>query len=670
MEANEGFSLRVKRPNKQTSNNKKINMERRSKEMMKKEHEQDAGYEEQDAMIIADEETTRCDEDGGRADDAESTREIVMKELEQLRGTLEALRVKSKNDQTERADLKKSIVDSQLEIFEGVKQAMIDIREYIDNKFDALEAEKERVENDMETLKDGYDELIFRIPSGKQVSSQKADDECGDAMTEEAQARREQKSEEAGYTDGEDESDEGKDNDFRTPKREPLSRPMFRTRRMNAAPWTPQTPTPDKIREAMKQKQAYKGQKLKGLENYYLFKLQTRSYFKQRGLDHWLFVEPDEAVADEVRSEARAYDHFLTNVADDLVSYVAEADSTKEVFEMFERMYGPEQNQKQRMIIQQRLVETKLEDTSDEGVSTYLKGMRKLRTQANNLGSKMDANEYIGRLIQGLPTTAAHIKATLSEKKFASVEACEQSITTQFLLAGSDRGQAFNTWQQGKPRFGKPNGGGERNHGKPNDGKIQCFKCGKWGSHFARNCRGKPAQKNNHRNNQNDKNDKDGKNDKKDESNANDGTTELSFFTMDIPKDEEEGAQANAQDENVKWLLDSGANVHVCKEKWAFITYREQGSRMKTTGGEAIVAGTGTVKVKVGKKILTLKNVRHAPDSHINIMSLANFVQKTGGKAVMEGKTIKLEDSDGSEILEGAKGAGGLYYVSTQVIQD
>ena len=647
-------------------------MEQQANKINEEEHQHHAGYEEQDAIMIADEETTRDDEDKGHMDEVGTKYAIVLSELGKISETLEALKDKTRKNRVERAELKQTVVDTQLEMAEGVKEAMRDIREYIDSKFDALEVEKERIEGNMEMLKDGYDELMYHASRKDDVASQGQDDGYEDAKTREPRTRQEKETEKDGYTDGEDdtdgESEDGTKGNFQTPRREPLSRPMFRTRRMNAAPWTPRTPTPDKIREAMKQKQAYKGQKLKGLENYYLFKLQTQSYFKQMGLDHWLYVEPDEAVADELRSEARAYDHFLTNVADDLISYVAETSSTKEVYEMFERMYGPEQNQKQRMIVQQRLVDSKLEDTSDEGVSAYLRSMRKLRTQANNLGSKMDTNEYIGRLIQGLPASAAHIKATLSEKKFASVEACEQSITTQFLLAGSESGQAFSTWKQGQPRFGRPNGGGERN-----DGKIQCYKCGKWGSHFARNCRGKPALRERPRSNQNNKDDRSDKNDRKgnkDESNANDGVTELSFFTLDIPEDEEGGDQANAQDENLKWLLDSGANVHVCKAKWAFTTYKEQGSRMRTTGGEAIVAGVGTVKVKAGNKILTLKNVRHAPDSHINILSLTNFVQKTEGKAIMGGKEIKLEGSDGSEILVGSKGAGGLYYVSTQIIKD
>jgi hypothetical protein len=60
------------------------------------------------------------------------------------------------------------------------------------------------------------------------------------------------------------------------------------------------------------------------------------------------------------------------------------------------------------------------------------------------------------------------------------------------------------------------------------------------------------------------------------------------------------------------WLLDSGASVHICKDRRMFDNYKQvYGIRIKTADGRSkplLAEGSGTVRIKLGGR-----NVRLAP---------------------------------------------------------
>ena len=66
------------------------------------------------------------------------------------------------------------------------------------------------------------------------------------------------------------------------------------------------------------------------------------------------------------------------------------------------------------------------------------------------------------------------------------------------------------------------------------------------------------------------------------------------------------------------WLIDTGANVHVCVDASMFSSYQATGTSpvLIRNGSHAIVRGVGTVDLKfTSGKTVRLKNVHHVPSS-------------------------------------------------------
>ena len=99
------------------------------------------------------------------------------------------------------------------------------------------------------------------------------------------------------------------------------------------------------------------------------------------------------------------------------------------------------------------------------------------------------------------------------------------------------------------------------------------------------------------------------------------------------------------QDDDVAWWVDSGATVHVCKDRSWFKTYESlnDGSILHM-GNEstALVHGRGCVDLKFSSgKIVTLFNVIHVPDIRKNLVS-SSVLNNHGYKQVIESDKFVL----------------------------
>ena len=106
-----------------------------------------------------------------------------------------------------------------------------------------------------------------------------------------------------------------------------------------------------------------------------------------------------------------------------------------------------------------------------------------------------------------------------------------------------------------KTKFGKKGWNSQRK----NDTKVQCYNCGKRG-HYARDCRARKRE-----NGDNDKSD--------DHSNVAFNVTE--------------GRAAD------RWIMDSGATAHMCKDRAAFVEYT------KTTTARNVFSAKSSAQLKV-----------------------------------------------------------------------
>ncbi|GJT63729.1 zinc finger, CCHC-type containing protein [Tanacetum coccineum] len=99
------------------------------------------------------------------------------------------------------------------------------------------------------------------------------------------------------------------------------------------------------------------------------------------------------------------------------------------------------------------------------------------------------------------------------------------------------------------------------------------------------------------------------------------------------------------QDDDVAWWVDSGATVHVCKDRCWFKTYESlnDGSILHT-GNEstALVHGRGCVYLKFSSgKIVLLFNVLHVPNIRKNLVS-SSVLNNCGYKQVIESNKFVL----------------------------
>ena len=99
------------------------------------------------------------------------------------------------------------------------------------------------------------------------------------------------------------------------------------------------------------------------------------------------------------------------------------------------------------------------------------------------------------------------------------------------------------------------------------------------------------------------------------------------------------------QDDDVAWWVDSGATIHVCKDRSWFKTYKSMNDgSILHMGNEstALVHGKGCVELKFSSgKIVSLFNVLHVPDIRKNLVS-SSVLNNCGYKQVIESDKFVL----------------------------
>ncbi|KAK0580419.1 hypothetical protein LWI29_001745 [Acer saccharum] len=102
---------------------------------------------------------------------------------------------------------------------------------------------------------------------------------------------------------------------------------------------------------------------------------------------------------------------------------------------------------------------------------------------------------------------------------------------------------------------------------------------------------------------------------------------------------------ANSVDIESGWWLDTGASIHICKDRSLFKTYEktEDGNEVKVANNfRSKVVGKGTVEFSFTSwKTLTLVNVLHVPDMCKNLIS-RDLLNKRGFKLVYESDKFVL----------------------------
>ena len=96
--------------------------------------------------------------------------------------------------------------------------------------------------------------------------------------------------------------------------------------------------------------------------------------------------------------------------------------------------------------------------------------------------------------------------------------------------------------------------------------------------------------------------------------------------------------------QSIDWLVDTGANIHVCSDILLFTSY--QGERtcsvLMGNGSAAPALGVGTVELKLSSgKIVHLKNVQHVPSINRNLIS-GSLLFRDDFKLVFESNKVVI----------------------------
>ncbi|CDO69119.1 hypothetical protein BN946_scf185042.g21 [Trametes cinnabarina] len=119
------------------------------------------------------------------------------------------------------------------------------------------------------------------------------------------------------------------------------------------------------------------------------------------------------------------------------------------------------------------------------------------------------------------------------------------------------------------------------------------------------------------------------------------------------------------------WYLDSGATLHVCKDRINFFEYSgTPGKTVKGVGGHPVPQlGCGTVPLvsHIGHKLtteLTLTDVAHMPAATHNLISVSRITDR-GARVLFRGNTVEIRAPNGALLATGAK-SGRLYRLSVE----
>ena len=113
-----------------------------------------------------------------------------------------------------------------------------------------------------------------------------------------------------------------------------------------------------------------------------------------------------------------------------------------------------------------------------------------------------------------------------------------------------------------------------------------------------------------------------------------------------------------------EWLIDTGANVHVCADAFMFSSYQVTGTSpvLMGNGSHAFVHGVGTVDLKfTSGKIVRLKNMHYVPSVNKNLVS-GSLLCRDGHKLVFESNKFVISKY-GTFVGKGYE-SGGMFRLS------
>lgn len=346
-------------------------------------------------------------------------------------------------------------------------------------------------------------------------------------------------------------------------------------------------------------------EKLKGRENYDIWKLAAKSYLVIKGL--WKCVDPPQVESNGSTTTATVNPDEDLKARSELTlllhpinySHVEEATSAKEAWDNLKNAFA-DSGTCRRVDTLQRLVTLKLADCSS--MEDYISKMMKYWIKVKTVGFKIES-EIVGSLmLGGLPKEYRPMVLGIENSGKTLTADYVKTILLQDVPFGRRVGGEDSAFVA-KPKKNWPKKKNDDGDSR-NKSKVQCFECQGYG-HFARKCPNRTQKPRNA---------------------ENSNVLYTSFH-------------ANASSDD--WIIDSGCSAHMTMKKQSLLNLRDVKNKSVTVANNSSIAveGAGEVELELivenKNSHVTMKNVLYVPDLCANLLSV-NQMTKNGNRVVFK----------------------------------
>lgn len=218
--------------------------------------------------------------------------------------------------------------------------------------------------------------------------------------------------------------------------------------------------------------------KLKGRENFDIWKISAKSFLVIKGLWSCVLKEPNANKPEELEKDLKALSEITLLLDENLYSYISSATTAKSAWENLEKSFE-DSGLSRKVELLKQLVKLTLADC--ESVEDYVSKMVTTSLKVEKAGLKIDDEVLASLMLAGLPDEFMSLVMAIenSSKKLSS-DAVKTLLLQETRLAVNNNGSgAFYV-----------------NSRKTENFKFRCHNCNETG-HMARNCVAKRGGKKN-----------------------------------------------------------------------------------------------------------------------------------------------------------------------------
>ncbi|VFQ73301.1 unnamed protein product [Cuscuta campestris] len=347
-------------------------------------------------------------------------------------------------------------------------------------------------------------------------------------------------------------------------------------------------------------------------------------------------------------------------VDDNVLNHIYNESHARSLWDKLESLYASKTGNNKLYLLRQAM---NLRFKEGSSISDHLNEFQGCFDQLSNMGVKFE-DEILGLwLLNTLPDSWENLRVSLISSApggtvtmdYVKAAVLNEEVRRRTHETSTSKSDVLVTENRGRSK--------NRDHGEFKKGKsksksrskyqnVECHYCHKKG-HLMKNCF-KLKNK--------DKNKPEGKDGENDRHVA--ATTSCDLIVVS------DNDLINVASDESSWVIDSGAAFHVTSRKDFFTSYTpgDYGVLKMGNDGRSQVIGIGVVVLETKTRMkLVLKNVRHAPDICLNLIS-TSVLDDEGYVSTFGDGQCKI--TKGSLIVARGKKCSGLYWTNASVFVD